>query len=98
VTIKNAAIWDVMPCGSCKNRHFREKYRLQHLSETVNVFSSSLVLFTLGMDAMRSPVTSVFTRATRRNIQEDGILYKLAIQSKQTWAVCNVCGIHFTLR
>jgi hypothetical protein len=22
VTIKNAVFWDVMPCGSCKNRRF----------------------------------------------------------------------------
>jgi hypothetical protein len=23
VTMKNAVFWDVTPCGSCKNRHFR---------------------------------------------------------------------------
>jgi hypothetical protein len=23
VTMKNAVFWDVMPCGSCKNRRFR---------------------------------------------------------------------------
>jgi hypothetical protein len=26
--MKNAVFWDVMPCGSCKNRRFGEKYRL----------------------------------------------------------------------
>jgi hypothetical protein len=30
VTIKKAIFWDVMPCGSCKNRHFRGTYRLHH--------------------------------------------------------------------
>jgi hypothetical protein len=28
--IKNAIFWDVMPCGSCKNQHFRGTYRLHH--------------------------------------------------------------------
>jgi hypothetical protein len=23
LTMKNGVFWDVMPCGSCKNRHFR---------------------------------------------------------------------------
>jgi hypothetical protein len=28
--MKNAVFWDVTPCGSCKNRRFREKGRLHH--------------------------------------------------------------------
>jgi hypothetical protein len=30
VTMKNAVSWDVMPCGSCKNRRFGGMYRLHH--------------------------------------------------------------------
>jgi hypothetical protein len=30
VTMKNAIFWDVMPCGSCKNRHCGGTYRLRH--------------------------------------------------------------------
>jgi hypothetical protein len=30
VTMKNTAFWDVIPCGSCKNRRFRGTYCLHH--------------------------------------------------------------------
>jgi hypothetical protein len=39
------------------------------------VLSSSWILVTLIMEAIRSSQTSVLTRATRRNIQEDDILH-----------------------
>jgi hypothetical protein len=40
---------------------------------TANVFPSSLILFTLMMEAMRFSETSDLKRSTRRNIPEDGI-------------------------
>jgi hypothetical protein len=30
---KNVDFWDVVPCGSCKNRRFGERYRLVQLGE-----------------------------------------------------------------
>jgi hypothetical protein len=42
---------------------------------TANVVPSSTSLVTLIMEAIRSPETSVLTRATRRNIPEDGVLH-----------------------
>jgi hypothetical protein len=30
VTMKNGVFWDVMPCGSCKNRRFGGTWRLLH--------------------------------------------------------------------
>jgi hypothetical protein len=30
MTMKNGVFWDVMPCGSCKNRSFRGMYHPHH--------------------------------------------------------------------
>jgi hypothetical protein len=56
--MENAVFWDVMPCGSCKNRYFRGTYRLHHQAATVEIRSSEM---------------SVLARATC-HISEDGIL------------------------
>jgi hypothetical protein len=34
--MKIAVFWDIMPCGSCKNRRFRETYRLNHQSTRID--------------------------------------------------------------
>jgi hypothetical protein len=68
--MKNAVFWDVTSCGSCTDRHFGGMYRLHHQDEenqrATNNFSillvtasvhSSLFLFTLMMEAIRSSET-----------------------------------------
>jgi hypothetical protein len=56
-------------------------YRLHHLRivlrllVTANVVPISPILVTQMMEAIRSFETSILTRATRCNIQEDGILH-----------------------
>jgi hypothetical protein len=76
-TMKNAVFLDITPHGSCKNRRFEGTYclhlrRVRRLLVTANVFPSSLIL-ALIMKTLRSSETSVLTRATRRNIPEEGI-------------------------
>jgi hypothetical protein len=42
---------------------------------TAKTVLSSLILFTLIMEVIRCPETSVLTRATRHHIPEDGVLH-----------------------
>jgi hypothetical protein len=47
----------------------------ESIGSIIRVAPSSLIRFALMMKAILSSETSVFTRATRRHIQEDGILH-----------------------
>jgi hypothetical protein len=76
----NPVSWNVASCGFCKNRRFGGAqsflflHSMHQLLITVNVVSSSTILVTVMMEALRFSETSVLPRDTRRNIPEDGIL------------------------
>jgi hypothetical protein len=79
--MKNVVFWDVTPCGILNLvfhtgflSHFVFLRSARRLMVTANVVPSSQILVTLKMDALTSSVTSVLTRATRRNIPEDDSL------------------------
>jgi hypothetical protein len=61
--MKNAVLWNAMPCDSCKNRQFVGKYRFHHQGTRIGDLGQKY-----------SSETSVLTGVTQRNIQEDDIL------------------------
>jgi hypothetical protein len=66
-----------------------------------NVVPSSPILVTLKMEALCSSETSDFTRATRRNIPEDGILHSYRRESLKSyialtgWALKRRCNVEW---
>jgi hypothetical protein len=73
--MKNSVLWDITPCGSCKN-HLVFLRSVRRLLVTANVSPRSPILVTLMMDAIYFFETSTLRGATHHNIKEDCILHK----------------------
>jgi hypothetical protein len=74
--MKNSVSWDMAPCGSYKNQSFGETINqnmLLGLLVTAKAVPIS-ILVNVMLDETRSSETLLFTKATRRNIPEDGIV------------------------
>jgi hypothetical protein len=73
-------------------------YRLHHHGDKnrriANVFPSSPILITLNMEVIRSSETTVLTRATRRNVPEDNVLYSHRRENLKAYTGSNVfCAV-----
>jgi hypothetical protein len=58
---------------------------VHRLLATADVFPSSQIFLTLMMEALSSSETSVLTRATKRNIPEDGNLHSHRHENRESY-------------
>jgi hypothetical protein len=52
ITMKNAVLWDVKLCGSCRNRHFRGTYHFHHQGDKLGTLAVTSKKITLRKNAI----------------------------------------------
>jgi hypothetical protein len=66
---------------------------VRRLLVTANAITNSTILVTLMMEALDSSETSVITRATLRNIPEDGILHSHRRENLKSYIALTVWAL-----
>jgi hypothetical protein len=66
-------------------KHAAKKYSVLWLLADANIVPSSPILVTLMIEAIRSFDASVLTRATRRNIPNDGVLHSYCRENLKSY-------------
>jgi hypothetical protein len=72
--LRSAVLWDVAPCG-----------RLRRLLVTANVAPDSPIVVTVIIEVLLFSDMSVLSRATQRNIPEDGILHCHSLENCKSY-------------
>jgi hypothetical protein len=75
ITVKRIIELGTTLAATAKKHYLYEKGSRPQLLGTANIVPSSLSLFTLMMEKICFSETSILTRATRRHITEEDILY-----------------------
>jgi hypothetical protein len=107
--MKNGVFWNVTPCGACKKRRFRgtcfhhqgdkNRWTRNNVSNDYQPTHATKKYEECMVEALSSSETSALTRATRRHIPEDAILYFPCSNlcrdpDSLDWCVSWLCSFH----
>jgi hypothetical protein len=89
VTMKNAAFWDVTPCGFCKKQRFGGTYHHHHHHHLHHQGGKNQrARNNVSSNYQCSSETSVVTRAAWRHIPEDSVLPSRHRENLKSYTVC----------
>jgi hypothetical protein len=69
VTMNNAVLWDVTPCGSCNNQRFGVTYPLHHQGEKISKLRTSVTSKSIPRSWATSRKTTFFIVTAVKNFK-----------------------------